>query len=469
MIQFKGYDFELVNSTFKNAHASTSGGAILAKYFAKDGIDGGHVATAPFLISGCNFTNMSCGNDGGAMHFDLDSGSEFIPKTMNIISSNFTVIGGNVNIRNSAFTNNLAGFEGGAIYSSWTNLNITESTFKDNNAEITAGALYFDKGRLTLTKSNLTDNKAHKESSTSANAIYAHDAVINFSNSTFNNGGVAVYADFSDNSVISNVDKNNDIFLMDNHNYIVSVENKGIKLNFTNNKIIVDKLPSHFDARDWGWTTPGKMQGDNDDCWAFATVASLETALGKATGTLYNLSQNYVQTLQLKYFEVGDLRISLTGFSYSGLGYALSWYGILPADDVYDDRGMISDADNNLERIHLQDARFIYTGQNNTIEELKKAIINYGAVTVQYWITEPPGTLPTEGDDIAIEEHGTHFITLVGWEDKSNSNESLGSYWICKDSIGEADYHPVSFDTFNITDYYAIVPQKVAVAYIIYL
>ena len=119
MIQFKGYDFELVNSTFKNAHASTSGGAILAKYFAKEGSEGGYVATAPFLISGCNFTNMSCGNDGGAMHFDLDSGSYFIPKTMNIINSNFTdcrakfggafsVIGGNINIRNSNFINNLA-------------------------------------------------------------------------------------------------------------------------------------------------------------------------------------------------------------------------------------------------------------------------------------------------------------------------------------------------------------------------
>ena len=39
MIQFKRYDFELVNSTFKNAYASTSGGAILVKYFPRDGSD----------------------------------------------------------------------------------------------------------------------------------------------------------------------------------------------------------------------------------------------------------------------------------------------------------------------------------------------------------------------------------------------------------------------------------------------
>ena len=50
MIQFKGYDFELVNSTFKDAYASTNGGAILVKYFPRDGSDSGNVATAPFLF-----------------------------------------------------------------------------------------------------------------------------------------------------------------------------------------------------------------------------------------------------------------------------------------------------------------------------------------------------------------------------------------------------------------------------------
>ena len=477
MIDFKGHRFEMVNSSFINAHSDLSGGVILAKYFpAEITIDGEkqYIPSDPILIENCKFENVSCDNDGGAIHIDLDSGAQHIQKTMNIVGSNFTncsskyggaisVLGGALNIESSKFLDNYASFEGGAIYSSWTALNISNSNFRNNTAAKNAGALYFDKGNLTIKGSNFISNKAHEESSTTANAIYAHDVAADFSDSAFDNGGVAVYADFASDS--TNVEKNDDIFLMDNHNYIVSVETPGIKLNLINNEIIVDSLPSKFDARDWGWVTPGKLQGDNDDCWAFATVASLETSLLKSTGVAYNLSQNYVQKLQLKYYEIGDLRNSLTGFSYSGLGYALSWYGVLVTDADYDDRGMIADTDMDVPRIHVQDAMFIYTGMDDTIDLLKRAIIKYGAVTVQYYVLDPEVEIPTEGEDIALMDHATHYISLIGWDEtRPISDGDPNGLWITKDSLygfSEAEY--INFP--NI-DYYAIVPQSVGIAYI---
>ena len=477
MIDFKGHRFEMVNSSFINAHSDLSGGVILAKYFpAEITIDGEkqYIPSDPILIENCKFENVSCDNDGGAIHIDLDSGAQHIQKTMNIVGSNFTncsskyggaisVLGGALNIESSKFLDNYASFEGGAIYSSWTALNITNSNFHNNSAAKNAGALYFDKGNLTIKGSDFISNKAHEESSTTANAIYAHDVAADFSDSTFDNGGVGVYADFASDS--TNVEKNYDIFLMDNHNYIVSVETPGIKLNLINNEIIVDSLPSKFDARDWGWVTPGKLQGDNDDCWAFATVASLETSLLKSTGVAYNLSQNYVQKLQLKYYEIGDLRNSLTGFSYSGLGYALSWYGVLVTDADYDDRGMIADTDMDVPRIHVQDAMFIYTGMDDTIDLLKRAIIKYGAVTVQYYVLDPEVEIPTEGEDIALMDHATHYISLIGWDEtRPISDGDPNGLWITKDSLygfSEAEY--INFP--NI-DYYAIVPQSVGIAYI---
>ena len=477
MIEHKGDRFELVNSSFINANSTLSGGAILAKYFPLEIEGGSHtIPTDSILIKDCIFTNLSCGNDGGAIHIDLDSGSDNIPKTMNIINSNFTnciakyggalsIIGGNLNIRESNFINNYASFEGGAIYSSWTNLSISKSNIKNNNASKDAGAIYFDKGKLDINESNIAENKVINPSSTSANAIYAHDVDASFANSNFDNGGVAVYADFASDSKIENVEKNDDIFLMDNHNYILSVENKGIKLNFTDNEIIVDTLPSKFDAREWGWTTPIKMQGNNDDCWAFATTASIEGALLKTTGVEYNLSQNYVQTLQLKYFESGDKRNSLTGFSYSGLGYALSWYGVLPVDAPYDDRGMIADTDMDVPRIHVQDAKFIYTGMDDTIELLKRAIIEYGAVSVQLFADEPKEEIPTEGDDISIMDHHTHFVTLIGWDDNKKIPEvATEGIWITKDSMSGFSEAPLI--NFPSIDYYAIAPQRAAIAYI---
>ena len=363
---------------------------------------------------------------------------------MNIIESNFTdcssryggaiaILGGTLNINQSNFINNSADFEGGAIYSTWTGLNISNSSFINNSAIKNAGAICFNKGKLTVNQSSFTANRVIEESSTSSRAIYAHDVDAYLGNSIFDNGGISVYADFAEDSKLENIERNDDIFLMDNHEYIVSVESRGIKINLTNNEISISSLPSRFDARDWGWTTPAKIQGDNYDCWAFATIASIETALAKSTGVLYNLSMNYAQKLQLKYYNVGDLRISLTGFSYSGPGYALSWYGVLPVDSDYDDRGMIADTDMADKRIHVQDVMFIYTGMNDTIDLIKRAIISYGAVTVQYYVMESMDEIPTEGDNIAITCHDTHFISLIGWDDNYDTSESKG-VWITKDS-----------------------------------
>ena len=479
IMDFKGDLLELVGSRFANSYSSTSGGAILVKYFPfNNGTSKkpSYIPSSPILIKDCIFYNLTCINDGGAIHMDLDTGSYHIPKTVNIECTNFTdctsrfggaisIQGGTLNINECNFINNCANFKGGAICSSWTNVSITKSSFRDNTAVKTGGAICFDKYRLIIRQSNFTGNNVLEQSSIAAGAIYAHDVEIDFTNSIFDNGGVAVYADFASDSKIENVEKNDDIFLLDNRNYILSVENKGIKFNFTGNEIIADTLPSRFDAREWGWTTPGKVQGDNDDCWAFATIASIETALGKATGTLFNLSQNYAQTLQLKYYEVGDLRNSLTGFSYSGLGYALSWYGVLPMDIPYDDRGMISDADIHVERIHVQDAMFIYTGMKDTIELIKRAVLKYGAVTVQEWATPPKDEIPTEGEDIAIMDHSTHFVSIIGWDDDYVDRfSSQKGGWITKDSL--SGFGKMSYTNFPQADYYAIEPQRVAIAYI---
>ena len=400
----------------------------------------------------------------------MDSGSRNKIQTLNLINCTFTDcksnfggavsdLGGFVNITNSKFSNNHAGFKGGAIYTSWATVNITDCVLTNNSARKTAGAIYFDKKKLTIANSNLTDNKVNETSETYANCIFIYDGSVHFVNSTFDNGGVGVYADFAGDSKFENVTKNEDIFLMNNKNYMISVENKGIKLNLVNNTIIVDKLPSKFNLADWGWISPFKYQGDNFDCWSFATIASIESALLKSTGTLYNLSSDHVQKLQLKYAQNGDLRVSLTGFSYSGLGYALSWYGVLPQDAPYDDRGMISDTDLNDPRIHVQDAMIIFGGRNDTQVLIKEAIMKYGAVTVQK-IEGVPVEINTTGEDIAYASHQCHFISLIGWDDDE-------CVWLTKDSASMG-IGRISYDNKNLvgTDYYAIIPQRAAIAYI---
>lgn len=480
ILSFKGSTFSIRNSKFLNSRAAFNGGAIIAKFFPVGKSNGtGYITPERMLIENCVFSNLTSTGDGGVIFIDLDSASQKVAQSLNIINSDFTdctsrfggviaIQGASLNINNSNFKNNRAGFEGGVIFSSWSNVAIVNSTFSNNVAEKNAGAIYFDKGKLTIQRSSFINNKAIKEAKNVANAIYAHDVNLQLSNSIFDNGGVGVYADFASNSKIENVTKNEDIFLTDNKDYILSIESNGIKLNLTNNSIVVDKIPSKFDLRDWGWVTPPKLQGDNDDCWAFATAGALESSLLRSTGKLFNLSQNYVQKLNLKYVPTGDLRISLTGFGYSGLGYALNWIGALPMDAPYDDRGTMGDTDLEDSRIHVQDAIIILDGKNNT-DLIKRAIMKYGAVAVQIVLAIDPANVTGEGEDIAVMDHGIHFIDLIGWDDNRNgSHDGSKGVWIVRDSLspdfGYRDYDDDS--GFMGIDYYAIVPQNPAIAYI---
>jgi C1A family cysteine protease len=52
-------------------------------------------------------------------------------------------------------------------------------------------------------------------------------------------------------------------------------------------------LPSRYDLRDYGFVTPVKDQGQYGNCWAFATMAALESYLLKFENVSYNLSANW--------------------------------------------------------------------------------------------------------------------------------------------------------------------------------
>lgn len=256
-------------------------------------------------ITNCNFTDSTSGFGGAIGHLD-----------------------GVLNISNTNFINSKANNVGGAIYTSWANLTLTNCNVINNTAKSNAGAIYFDKGKLVIDKSNFTNNKVNNVSSGMECIIYANDVDANIKNSTFNNGGVAFYGNFASNFILENPNST-DLFLWNNTDYITSVENNGIRLNLTGNSIVVDKLPSRFDLRDWGWVSPLKFQEESMACWAFATAAALECSLLKATGVLYNISEDNIYNLELKYYKEGDTRATDVGFAYSGLGYSLSWYGVV--------------------------------------------------------------------------------------------------------------------------------------------
>ena len=483
-ISYKGDYISVKKSRFSNVNANLTAGAIFIKFFPRyNGTTDEYIRYGDMLIEECAFNNASSLKNGGAILSDLGSRLDNKSKTLNVYNTNFTncdsnfggamvIVGGVLNIVNSTVADNSARFKGGAIYTSWCNLTIINSGLFNNTAFSDSGALYFDMGKLIITNSTLENNTSQGF----ADAIYLYDAVAEISNSTFNNGDMEVYGVFSGNSKLENITSKG-IFMMDSTNHVISIETKGIKLNLTNNTIIVDELPSRFDARDWGWVTPIKDQADASSCWAFSTTGALETALLKSTGIAYDLSEDNLESVQFRYFSEGDKRNPEIGFAYSGLGYALSWFGVIQQkDDVYDERDVISDLLPSENRIHVQDAMIVFGGRNDTMQLLKKALLSYGALSIQF---EPVGADIMTGNfytNLTDLQPG-HFVTLIGYDDNFpvtnfiNQPKNPGA-WIIKNSWGPVGnnngFGYISYEdtSFLAVDMNAFIPQSAAVAYI---
>lgn len=505
-VNFKGDCLSVKNSTFGNVHSDLSGGAILGAYYPISINIGDENSSArparDMVIDNCAFYNASSSHDGGAVYMDFSVDDQNKPGPMHISNCNFTdsasgfggafaAQSGLVDISNTNFINSKAKDLGGAIYTSWTNLTLTNCSLINNSAESNAGAIHFDYGKLTIGNSSLYDNKVKVKSTGNESIIYANDGAVNVHDSDFKNGGVGIYENFaSSNSTIKNVNST-DRFLMNNTDYIVSVENRGKHLDLINNSSFSGELPSRFDGREMKWTSPIKYQGDSYSCWAFATAGALESSLLKSTGKLYNISENNINNLQLKYYSEGDLRNNHTGFAYSGLGHSLSWQGIVTSkDDSFDERGMISGVVQTGERIHLQDAMIIFGGRNDTNQLLKEAVINNGAASAQYSIKE----FDYNKTNFTVENIGgnVHFVTVIGWDDDFPAENFSGSEgvvngtiprgngaWLVKDSensnlseneavyMGLGSYVWISYynPSFLANDLNAIVPQPAAVSY----
>jgi C1A family cysteine protease len=131
----------------------------------------------------------------------------------------------------------------------------------------------------------------------------------------------------------------------------------------------------------------------------------------------------------------------------------------------YDARGIISDTDFADERIHVQDAMFIFGGRNDTVDLIKRAIMKYGAVTIHVGSAGQVEVNAT-GDDIAVMDHSIHFLSVFGWDDNYMRDGELKMVWLCKDSLGELNSTTPHDGSVLAIDYYAIVPQSTAIAYI---
>ena len=245
-------------------------------------------------LKNCTFLNCSA-TSGGAV--SITGGS------LEIVDSLFMNREAEFVCRNKEIINSTSKM-GGAITALYSTLNMTNVTARNNTARYGGGAVYALFGSLSLQNSAFYNNTAKD-----GGALFI-DEVNNFIpfNNTFADNTAVSIAGAVYSAVSRNLNRTsilNESLMNSFFNNIASLENdvyecEAINLNYNSsqNYLLIrsgsyydSDLPSSYDLRDYHMVTPVKSQGSNGNCWAFSSLASLESCILKATGATYDLSE----------------------------------------------------------------------------------------------------------------------------------------------------------------------------------
>ena len=393
---------DVKDSIFIDNYAYNYGGAIACEYNSK------------VKIKNSTFTKSRSLNDaGGAVYLKRTS---FEADSLNISDSNAT-FGAALTILftdstlNGIFSyNNTAKYDGGAIYQVLGNLTLSKSSFISNNANNGAG-LYVGRCDNVIVNDCLFSNNT---AISRAGALYS---IIN-TNMTFERIAYENNSAFTDNDFYNSQDVNP---FISNSNY--TLYSHDFKLN--------EDIPSYF-MLDHLWI---KDQQDGGNCWAFATLASLESCIYKASGEVICLSEENMKNLIALYSDYGwNMDTNYGGYDGMGIGYLVSWLGpVLISDDLYDGQSLLSPVLNSVA--HVQNIMYLSRNSYTDNNAFKRAIMNYGGVYTSIYST---GSY----EQYYTGTNSNHAVCIVGWDDDKYISRAPGKgAWICKNSWGNWGYN----------------------------
>lgn len=424
----------LNNCTFSNNNAGY-GGAIY--------LNGGILE-----ISECVFLNNTAYEYGGAIAGDFPSYSNHrvsINKSRFIHDKSLNDAGGAIYLKSANFNavdvniSSCSATFGGAfaLLKSYT---VLENLCMFNNtAKYDGGAGYSIYGNFTLINSDLIANHAKNGGGLFIdNAFYGYVENNSFMNNSAKMHAGAFYSLLNDYFKINNTYSNNvalefnDLYEHDNLSLIFTQSNYTLYYNVVEN----GELPKSY----IGPFTPSKNQLNGGNCWAFASLAALESSILKASGQELDLSEENMKNLASIFSHYGwEMDTNRGGYDDMGVGYLLSWLGpILDEDDSYNSLSALSPVLDSI--MHVQNMVFLKKSDHNNLDHIKRAIMDYGAVhtgifmiasynsQVNAYVQCYRGPFPCD-----------HAVVLVGWDDDFYIPGAPGrGAWIAKNSWGES-------------------------------
>lgn len=388
-------ELSLSNCKFINNSAHWFGGAIVSDKDSK------------ISVVGTVFENCRSVDDAGGAIYAFSTDLEVRDSTFNNCSANFAgaicSLNSEILISYSNFTNNLARYEGGAVYKMYGSGTVIKSNFT-KNAALNGGALFSD---------NCTSFEIK-------NSEFASNAATGFGGAIFSNANPKLTVDgvtFTDNKASYNANMLN----QSNFSPIVSSTNNYSL--FVYKSLFNGTLPARYNLAENGFVTDVKNQQDSGNCWAFAALASLETCVLKASNKTFNFSVENMKNLIEMYSAYGwKMETNEGGYNGMPMGYLASWLGPVNATlDPFDDKGTLSpllDSEMHIQNIYVLPARTSYTDN----DAIKEAILKYGGLYASYYHSAGYLNSKTNAYYDPYTGNGNHAITVVGWDDNYSKN-----------------------------------------------
>ena len=407
-----GCSLDIRNCVFYNCTSHNFGGAISCK------------STQNIVISKSKFNRCYSNVDaGGAMHM---VSSKINGTDLEFIGCNASLGGAMTSLSCEVYLDAICCFDncainGGALYHMYGNFTLINSIF-NNNSAINGGAAFIDNSEALILKNNYFINNT---------ASYCAGGLLSLLNEftePLNNTFLGNSAQIMDDEFVSS-------------DIIITIGSGNYTL-FKANSTSYDQLPARYSLVEEGYSTSVKDQESGGNCWAYATLAVLESCILKASNVTYDLSEGNMKNLMALYSDYGwKINPNDGGNDKMSWGYLTSWLGpVNESDDESDDISFVSPVLNSI--VHVQNILYVYRDNYTDNDAVKEAILNYGAVWSSMAMYNQYLKYSTNAYYCYSKEDINHAVAIVGWDDNySKSNFARtppgDGAWIVQNSWGD--------------------------------